>query len=123
VSMLDTSIRDTSICLTNSRLIHTFDQINFAPLTHTECVHVMPSLYLVFVSGQGRWQDIFLLIDLIPKPFFCFAKFWLLFPGFCSGDFGNENVELVQSIASLEFAKAVILGNHDSWFTQQFSGK
>ncbi|KAG6625689.1 uncharacterized protein LOC122299261 isoform X1 [Carya illinoinensis] len=40
-----------------------------------------------------------------------------------TGDFGNENVELVQSVASLEFAKAVILGNHDSWFTQQFSGK
>ncbi|KAG2665145.1 hypothetical protein I3760_16G116200 [Carya illinoinensis] len=40
-----------------------------------------------------------------------------------TGDFGNENVELVQSVASLGFAKAVILGNHDSWFTQRFSGK
>ncbi|KAF5177563.1 Calcineurin-like metallo-phosphoesterase superfamily protein, partial [Thalictrum thalictroides] len=38
-------------------------------------------------------------------------------------DFGNENVELVQSIANLEIAKAVILGNHDCWNTQQFSGK
>ncbi|TXG60789.1 hypothetical protein EZV62_012152 [Acer yangbiense] len=39
------------------------------------------------------------------------------------GDFGNENVELVRSVADLEFPKAVILGNHDSWKTQQFSGK
>uniref|UniRef100_A0A2N9FW58 Calcineurin-like phosphoesterase domain-containing protein n=1 Tax=Fagus sylvatica TaxID=28930 RepID=A0A2N9FW58_FAGSY len=38
-------------------------------------------------------------------------------------DFGDENVELVRSAASLKFAKAVILGNHDSWYTQQFSGK
>ncbi|KAJ8753162.1 hypothetical protein K2173_017736 [Erythroxylum novogranatense] len=40
-----------------------------------------------------------------------------------TGDFGNENVELVQSVADLEFPKAVILGNHDSWTTQQFSAK
>ncbi|XP_048134325.1 uncharacterized protein LOC115752602 isoform X2 [Rhodamnia argentea] len=40
-----------------------------------------------------------------------------------TGDFGDENVELVRSVAKLEFAKAVILGNHDSWFTQQFSKK
>ncbi|KAF7838878.1 Metallo-dependent phosphatase-like [Senna tora] len=39
-----------------------------------------------------------------------------------TGDFGEENVELVQSVANLEFAKAIILGNHDSWFTKQFSG-
>ncbi|KAK7329971.1 hypothetical protein VNO77_24154 [Canavalia gladiata] len=39
-----------------------------------------------------------------------------------TGDFGDENVEVVQSVAELEFAKAVILGNHDSWFTKQFSG-
>ncbi|CAL1358851.1 unnamed protein product [Linum trigynum] len=40
-----------------------------------------------------------------------------------TGDFGNENVELVQSIADLQFPKAAILGNHDSWTTQQFSTK
>lgn len=40
-----------------------------------------------------------------------------------TGDFGNENVEIVQSVAELEFPKAVILGNHDSWKTQEFSGK
>ncbi|GAV79971.1 Metallophos domain-containing protein [Cephalotus follicularis] len=40
-----------------------------------------------------------------------------------TGDFGNENVELVQSVADLRVAKAVILGNHDCWTTQEFSGK
>ncbi|XP_037493106.1 uncharacterized protein LOC105633485 isoform X2 [Jatropha curcas] len=40
-----------------------------------------------------------------------------------TGDFGNENVELVQSVADLKFPKAVILGNHDSWYTQKFSQK
>ncbi|KAB2080172.1 hypothetical protein ERO13_A05G050600v2 [Gossypium hirsutum] len=39
------------------------------------------------------------------------------------GDFGNENLELVQDVAALNFPKAVILGNHDSWSTQQFSSK
>lgn len=38
-----------------------------------------------------------------------------------TGDFGEENVELVQSIADLKFAKAAILGNHDAWFTPCFS--
>ncbi|KAB5552811.1 hypothetical protein DKX38_010134 [Salix brachista] len=40
-----------------------------------------------------------------------------------AGDFGNENVELVQSIADLNLPKVVILGNHDAWKTQHFSGK
>ncbi|GAB2300235.1 hypothetical protein Dimus_034273 [Dionaea muscipula] len=40
-----------------------------------------------------------------------------------TGDFGNENVELVRSIADLRFAKAAILGNHDAWHTHQFSVK
>ncbi|EOA14752.1 hypothetical protein CARUB_v10028048mg [Capsella rubella] len=38
-----------------------------------------------------------------------------------TGDFGEENVSLVQSVAPLPFPKAVILGNHDAWFTQKFS--
>ncbi|KAK4374854.1 hypothetical protein RND71_005531 [Anisodus tanguticus] len=38
-------------------------------------------------------------------------------------DFGNENVDLVRSIADLEITKAVILGNHDAWNTQKFSGR
>ncbi|KAL5709769.1 hypothetical protein ACHQM5_020416 [Ranunculus cassubicifolius] len=38
-----------------------------------------------------------------------------------TGDIGNENVELVRSVASLQMPKAVILGNHDSWGTQKFS--
>uniref|UniRef100_A0A7N0TBK9 Calcineurin-like phosphoesterase domain-containing protein n=1 Tax=Kalanchoe fedtschenkoi TaxID=63787 RepID=A0A7N0TBK9_KALFE len=40
-----------------------------------------------------------------------------------TGDFGNENVDLVRSIAELKFLKAAILGNHDSWKTQQLSTK
>ncbi|KAG2454443.1 hypothetical protein HYH02_001462 [Chlamydomonas schloesseri] len=35
------------------------------------------------------------------------------------GDFGNENVELVRQIAALPLRKAVILGNHDAWFTMK----
>ncbi|XP_022143123.1 uncharacterized protein LOC111013066 isoform X2 [Momordica charantia] len=38
-----------------------------------------------------------------------------------TGDFGEENVELVRSIADLKFEKAAILGNHDAWFTPCFS--
>ncbi|KAL5150241.1 hypothetical protein HKD37_13G036914 [Glycine soja] len=38
------------------------------------------------------------------------------------GDFGEENLEVIKSVVNLEFAKAVILGNHDAWFTKQFSG-
>lgn len=33
------------------------------------------------------------------------------------GDFGNEAVHLVRAIAHLELPKAVILGNHDAWYT------
>jgi uncharacterized protein (TIGR04168 family) len=33
------------------------------------------------------------------------------------GDFGNESVEVVQAIAALDLPKAVILGNHDAWYT------
>ncbi|XP_015577474.1 uncharacterized protein LOC8282522 isoform X2 [Ricinus communis] len=40
-----------------------------------------------------------------------------------TGDFGDENAELVQSVADVKFPKAVILGNHDSWHTHEFSKK
>lgn len=33
------------------------------------------------------------------------------------GDFGNEAVALVQQIADLDLPKAVILGNHDAWYS------
>ena len=33
------------------------------------------------------------------------------------GDFGNEAVEVVRSIASLPLPKAAIFGNHDAWYT------
>ncbi|MBD2149910.1 TIGR04168 family protein [Pseudanabaena sp. FACHB-1277] len=33
------------------------------------------------------------------------------------GDFGNEAVEVVRAIASLDIPKAIILGNHDAWYS------
>mmetsp|Transcript_9255 Transcript_9255/g.16311 ORF Transcript_9255/g.16311 Transcript_9255/m.16311 type:complete len:432 (+) Transcript_9255:36-1331(+) len=47
------------------------------------------------------------------------AALKLLNPSMCIflGDFGNEDVELVSQVASLELPKAVILGNHDAWNT------
>ncbi len=33
------------------------------------------------------------------------------------GDFGNESLEIVEKIARLPLPKAVILGNHDAWYT------
>ncbi|GAU31485.1 hypothetical protein TSUD_332600 [Trifolium subterraneum] len=38
-----------------------------------------------------------------------------------TGDFGEENLEVVRSVANIQFAKAVILGNHDCWSTKKFS--
>ena len=32
------------------------------------------------------------------------------------GDFGNESIEVVRAIASIEIPKAAILGNHDAWY-------
>lgn len=33
------------------------------------------------------------------------------------GDFGNESIETVREIASLDLPKAAILGNHDAWYS------
>jgi uncharacterized protein (TIGR04168 family) len=33
------------------------------------------------------------------------------------GDFGNESVAVVESIAALALPKAIILGNHDAWYS------
>ncbi|NEN95528.1 MAG: TIGR04168 family protein, partial [Moorea sp. SIO3I7] len=33
------------------------------------------------------------------------------------GDFGNEAVDIVQMIAAIDLPKAVIMGNHDAWYT------
>ncbi|MDR9894783.1 TIGR04168 family protein [Aetokthonos hydrillicola Thurmond2011] len=33
------------------------------------------------------------------------------------GDFGNESVEVVRAIASLEIPSASVMGNHDAWYT------
>jgi uncharacterized protein (TIGR04168 family) len=39
------------------------------------------------------------------------------------GDFGNESVEVVRSIAQLSLPKAAILGNHDAWYSATEWGK
>jgi uncharacterized protein (TIGR04168 family) len=33
------------------------------------------------------------------------------------GDFGNESVEVVRAIASVDLPKAAVMGNHDAWYT------
>lgn len=33
------------------------------------------------------------------------------------GDFGNESVEVVRAIASLDIPSASVMGNHDAWYT------
>ena len=33
------------------------------------------------------------------------------------GDFGNESLEVVRAIAGLKLPKAVVMGNHDAWYT------
>jgi uncharacterized protein (TIGR04168 family) len=33
------------------------------------------------------------------------------------GDFGNESVEVVKAIASLDIPKAAVMGNHDAWYS------
>ncbi len=39
------------------------------------------------------------------------------------GDFGNEAVNVVRQIASIEIAKAAIMGNHDAWYTASAWGR
>lgn len=33
------------------------------------------------------------------------------------GDFGNESIKIIEEIAKVNIPKAVIMGNHDAWFT------
>ncbi len=39
------------------------------------------------------------------------------------GDFGNESVEVVRMIASIDIPKAAIMGNHDAWYTASDWGR
>ena len=39
------------------------------------------------------------------------------------GDFGNEAVEIVRLVAEIDIPKAVILGNHDAWYTASVWGQ
>jgi uncharacterized protein (TIGR04168 family) len=39
------------------------------------------------------------------------------------GDFGNESVNIVRRIASLDLPKVAIMGNHDAWYTASSWGR
>jgi uncharacterized protein (TIGR04168 family) len=39
------------------------------------------------------------------------------------GDFGNEDISIAQIVAQLELPKAVMLGNHDAWFSATSWGR
>ena len=39
------------------------------------------------------------------------------------GDFGNESVEVVRMISSIDIPKAAIMGNHDAWYTASDWGR
>lgn len=39
------------------------------------------------------------------------------------GDFGNESVEVVRKLASIDLPKAAILGNHDAWYSASEWGR
>ena len=39
------------------------------------------------------------------------------------GDFGNEAVEVVRQIAAVETPKAVVMGNHDAWYSASSWGR
>ncbi|MGB5769466.1 MAG: TIGR04168 family protein [Crocosphaera sp.] len=39
------------------------------------------------------------------------------------GDFGNESVPVVRSLTELSIPKAVIMGNHDAWYTASAWGR
>ncbi|KAG6770201.1 hypothetical protein POTOM_025876 [Populus tomentosa] len=77
------------------------------------CVKMVFSVIIQTRSGALHRQVFFSL----------FVSLSVCFTLGLDSDFGNENVELVQSIADLNLPKVVILGNHDSWKTQHFSGK
>ncbi|KAL0552714.1 hypothetical protein IC582_011835 [Cucumis melo] len=77
------------------------------------------------VLFTGRFFSLYLLscvLCFFPLPYesVAYVHFLPHWKKAC-GDFGEENVELVRSIADLKFAKAAILGNHDAWFTPCFS--
>ena len=39
------------------------------------------------------------------------------------GDFGNESVDIVRQVATLDLPKAAIMGNHDAWYTASYWGQ
>lgn len=39
------------------------------------------------------------------------------------GDFGNESVNIVRHVAAVDIPKAIILGNHDAWYSSTRKGQ
>ena len=39
------------------------------------------------------------------------------------GDFGNEALSIVKEIASIDLPKAVVMGNHDAWYSATHWGR
>lgn len=39
------------------------------------------------------------------------------------GDFGNESVDIVRQVAAIDIPKAIILGNHDAWYSSTRKGR
>ncbi len=39
------------------------------------------------------------------------------------GDFGNESVEIVRQVSQLNLPKAIVLGNHDAWYSVTKAGR
>jgi uncharacterized protein (TIGR04168 family) len=39
------------------------------------------------------------------------------------GDFGNESVNIVRHVAAVDIPKAIILGNHDAWYSSSRKGQ
>ena len=39
------------------------------------------------------------------------------------GDFGNESIDIVRQIAGIKIPKAVIMGNHDAWYSASAWGR
>eukprot|EP01018_Ginkgo_biloba_P006421 Gb_33177 [translate_table: standard] len=75
--------------------------------------------------GMKSVATINLRVVACTKSIYSCPDLHIMLSGFAArfGDFGNENVELVKAIGSLDLPKAVILGNHDCWNTGQFSKK
>ncbi|KAI7728547.1 hypothetical protein M8C21_001065, partial [Ambrosia artemisiifolia] len=109
----------STIIITTSTIIHVLRRVNSRAKSNGSIRLLHPNAVAVTVTvTHDDWdlQEDSKALELLQPDL-------VLFTGRFSGDFGNENVELVRSIAALKMAKAAILGNHDAWNTQNFSEK